>query len=33
MEGRDELTVIPGERIEEFLPAVFYQNIPTGRTG
>jgi predicted ATP-dependent protease len=30
MEGRDELTVIPVERIEEALPAAFNQDTPTG---
>jgi len=29
MEGRDELTVIPVEQIEEVPTAAFYRNIPT----
>lgn len=29
MEGRDQLTVIPGERIEESIPAAFNQDTPT----
>jgi len=29
MEGRDELTVIPVERIEEILPAAFNQDSPS----
>ena len=28
MEGRDELTVIPVEQIEEALPPAFHRNIP-----